>query len=1157
MDDQALPASIVTNPSKPIQLTPDLDELCKRLDTFYAHASVHETRPSDMLRGALFVMQLELRSNPDQIAQAAHSLREILYHFNERGARDKALTEYGSTYDSSRRDEVGRYQGLLDNLAHHNFTEVGKASLIGGSESQPVVITVDVLEKIVSGFSRLLFEVLRRQLDVHAEIDQLLKKDPAQINVTEITTLLGLNPDARNYFFANANSGWLDYIWSNGLLDEIKKKAEDVTRYSFRLPELDYLTRMAVDAPSQVANILLAVPSSSASFNPEVVDRFLWICSILPASELKRLAAKIRDESWVRLMAKFNRWGFEYEKVLKALSDAKEYESLLIVAEEVLSVLSREDFSTEKNIFTSDSPFYFKDFRHAHIFKYIADVDEINAENALRLVAKVLAQIVSLGEPIENGEFKIYDSLHLYDVDFFGLELGQNANPMHQNDVRELVALCKKLAQRTIGARCTENEAAHRIYNEYILTLPDSQSMYRLRLYILSFCPDTFKVEIKAELFKIFSCKEVHDLLMGPEYLHVVQIRFFILSEEEQREFVAKVLSSFAGDDRLKRDGKRILSCAYSLLTAEEKQRAEEIFGSLNPDYHPEPLITHGRGGMVIPQPPGENTDWQIPVPEIVQKLKNDWSPMRLKETFQDDDFLRPRNAEGVGDRMKKQMEEKAEEYLKFASLFFDRELLHPHYTYSYLRGIYDLLRADKLPADSDLSEVVNLLGAVNLSGAATPFEDPPQDRQSGGWLASWTTVHDSMGDVLQELLNGARENRFIDFNTLRDKCFALIKYLLQHRDPEPKDEQIESASSKVKAPSDQEYKVSDPYSMAINSVRGRAFEALLSFISLDGKRLIPDGKKIADDVTQLYSELLARENTRAIMFMFGHTLPTFYFRDASWLQNQLPSIFSAEADKGHLYQAAWEGYLANNLYQELFFDPKIQELYKRAIDNPTTMEGTRRYSKDIDEGLATHLALAFIHYDGFGLDHPLLKAFWANPDVEQHGEFIGFIGRLFISGANQDADVLVMGNQDIKQKLMNFWDFALENSEVEALTSFDFWMNTKKDIFDLPWLIEQIKKTLSKTEGVIDWDYGLNDSILEMAKISPETTLEILRLHILEAGVRNKQMRIPFYLRNEWVDALKILFENPITKSKTTDLINALIHEGGQPFWGLKEVIK
>lgn len=1111
-----------------------------------------------MLRGALFVMQLELRSNPDQIAQAAHSLREILYHFNGPGLRDKALTEYGSTYDSSRRlSEVGEYQNLLDNLAHHKFTEVGKASLVGGSESQPIAITVEVLEKIVSGFSRLLFEVLRRQLDVHAEIDELLKKDPAQINVTDITTLIGLNPDARNYFFANADSRWLNHFWSNGLLDEIKKKAEDVTRYSFRLPELDYLTRMAVDAPTQVADILLAVPSSSSSFNPEVVDRFLWICSILPASELTRLAVKIRDENWVRLMAKFSRWGFEYEKVLKALSDANEYDSLLIVAEEVLSVFTREDILAEKNIFTSVSPFYFKDFRHVHIFKYIADVNEINAERALGLVAKALSQIVSLGEPIEDGEFKIHDTLHLYDIDFFELELGQNGDLINQNDVRELVALLKKLVQRTIGIQCTENEVAHRIYNEHISTLPDSQSMYRLRLYVLSLCPDAFKAEIKTELFRIFSCKEVHELLMGPEYQHFIQICFSVLSEEEQREFVSKALSSFAVDDRLKRDGKRILSCAYSLLTEEERRLAEEVFGSLNPDFHPEPLVTHGRGGMVIPQPPGEDADWQKPIPEIVQKLKSDWSPLRLKETFQDDDFLRPRNAEGVGDYMKKQMEEKKEEYLKFAPLFFDREQLHSHYTYSYLRGIYDLLRAGKLPADTDLSEVINLLDAIRQSGIAAPFEELPQERQGGGWLASWTTVHDSMGDVLQELLNGARENRLIDFNALRDRCFSLIKYLLQHRDPEPKDEQIESASSKVKAPSDQEYKVSDPYSMAINSVRGRAFEALLSFISLDGRRLSPNGKKIADDVKQLYVELLARENTRAIMFMFGHSLPTFYFRDVTWLQSQLPSIFNVETDKQYLHQAAWEGYLANNLYQELFFDSNIQALYERAIKHPVTIESTRRYSKDIDEGLATHLALAFVHYGDFGLDHPLLKEFWSNPDVEQHGEFIGFIGRLFISGANQEADALVIGNQEIKQKLMNFWDYALENCEADALTNFDFWMNTKKGIFDLSWLIEQIKKTLVKTKGVLDWDYGLNDSILEMAKISPEATLEILRLHILEAGVRNKQMRIPFYLRDEWVEALKILFENPITKSKTTDLINALIHEGGQPFWGLKEVTK
>ncbi len=120
---------------------------------------------------------------------------------------------------------------------------------------------------------------------------------------------------------------------------------------------------MAGKNPAKVVDIMLAVPVNTDTFNPEVVDRFLWICSTLPAEQLARLVQKIRDERWIPLMGVFNRWGFEYEKMLKTLADAKNNEGILALATAVLAVRTEKDAKTA-NSFGTKKPFYIDDLSH-------------------------------------------------------------------------------------------------------------------------------------------------------------------------------------------------------------------------------------------------------------------------------------------------------------------------------------------------------------------------------------------------------------------------------------------------------------------------------------------------------------------------------------------------------------------------------------------------------------------------------------------------------------------------------------------------------------------------------------------------------------------------------------------------------------------------
>ena len=105
-----------------VPLTPEQEDLCRRLDDLHALDQL-QTKPSDMFRGALSVIEDE--ENPDRIAQAAHSLREILYPImsgrvrKSLGVRGNPFERYGSVFLEV---GIGKIFGTLTDLAHHGVT---------------------------------------------------------------------------------------------------------------------------------------------------------------------------------------------------------------------------------------------------------------------------------------------------------------------------------------------------------------------------------------------------------------------------------------------------------------------------------------------------------------------------------------------------------------------------------------------------------------------------------------------------------------------------------------------------------------------------------------------------------------------------------------------------------------------------------------------------------------------------------------------------------------------------------------------------------------------------------------------------------------------------------------------------------------------------
>lgn len=177
--------------------------------------------------------------------QVAHSLREILHKFEGKGGFEKNFIEYGSTHNKSRIGaDAGIYHNFIRDVAHHNFEEAERSLLIGGSSYKPVTLTDELFENVVLRFGKILFAILRRQLEAHGEIDNIVTSGPGEYcsnmvqqnqsvqDIEKIRELINLNPDSYHYFFAKADERWLGWLWDNGFLDAVKQKAENPTRYS-------------------------------------------------------------------------------------------------------------------------------------------------------------------------------------------------------------------------------------------------------------------------------------------------------------------------------------------------------------------------------------------------------------------------------------------------------------------------------------------------------------------------------------------------------------------------------------------------------------------------------------------------------------------------------------------------------------------------------------------------------------------------------------------------------------------------------------------------------------------------------------------------------------------------------------------------------------
>ena len=148
----------------PVKLTTRQEELCRRLDSLNQR-TIQGQELSKILIGAIYAIREECRSNPDWVAQSAHSFREILYPFYSGKIKNLKVKEAFKSYGSATSDEetfrqsLGAVYDKITDVAHH----------------QP--ISTEDYEKLVEDFQDVLLWALDRQIDIHHQIDKFFSEN--------------------------------------------------------------------------------------------------------------------------------------------------------------------------------------------------------------------------------------------------------------------------------------------------------------------------------------------------------------------------------------------------------------------------------------------------------------------------------------------------------------------------------------------------------------------------------------------------------------------------------------------------------------------------------------------------------------------------------------------------------------------------------------------------------------------------------------------------------------------------------------------------------------------------------------------------------------------------------------------------------------------
>ena len=281
-----------------------------------------------------------------------------------------------------------------------------------------------------------------------------------------------------------------------------------------------------------------------------------------------------------------------------------------------------------------------------------------------------------------------------------------------------------------------------------------------------------------------------------------------------------------------------------------------------------------------------------------------------------------------------------------------------------------------------------------------------------------------------------------------------------------------------------------DPFSMSINTARGKAVHALFRYAEWCDRLANLDVE--ADNQShELPSEILSRldrlldpeqEPTLTIRSVLGHFTGTLAYLATDWLRRNLDRIYPPNDPR--LLGAALEGYFSFGRVNGYMYK-HFREIYVRGLDWAIEPETSKSHLRPKECFAGILMNTCWLGFDKWEDDNSLARRFFAEAGVKARASAIDFLCRGVAdipAGLEETEKMLERARTLYESRLSHYEQSDDKTDAAKELESFGFWF--ARSHFKAEWLVDTLKRTLALTDGELS---ARKDVLKQLATLAPD----------------------------------------------------------------------
>lgn len=840
------------------------------------------------------------------------------------------------------------------------------------------------------------------------------------------------NYNARKYFFEHIDHEWIDVLNKYFTTKMLPDVVEE--KLQVKIPtwiEGEYLLRVVDQVPDKVLDILSSINTSKTANSP-VQEVYIRI--------LTKLLNYTVPETKINLLIKrIGTEGWATSKYPIFIS----YILVPLIKEliekrkvKVLSNLLVNILKPTKKIIKGALGEEFKAIPYFSTYEYQLILNTLdNLPNNKEFILPIIQTLKHrLGESL-NIEFEEKD-----DNSYLWRPMIENNNPAFSiEDIKDM------LIDKIVFLLNKAGKELNRDDLELVIDYKEYSTFERIKINFYRTFPEIYEEEIKNILISRFG-----EIEIWHEYQLLIRDHFNLLTKTDKESIWEKIDNIIEIGERA-----RHLDPIKKYLSEKQKEKYSEEL-SINLTV-PADLLVGFPQFFSGPSSPAKVEELEKKsIEEIVKYIIS----------FEPPDSFMSASHEGLARNIQKDFENRYEEYITNFSLF-DNPNIRPTYFSNLFLGISNVAKEKQFSWANILPIFTDLI--ISYQESTLPEFTMRSDRLE----TNWQGVFISLLKALQHGLNAES----IDMK-YENQVWNIISTLLNYPDL---DRRIETKYIKGGQ---------DPFGLAINTTKGTAFDTLFSYIWWYSSKKKISNRTVPTKVRSKLIKLLNSHTTRTVRAVYGRYFSWLYYYDKDLCMELKPRLFFISNTEKK--QAALENYLNMQIFKDVF--PLMEDVYKQAIDEQKINLQKNRYGPDINQGLATHVLIAYVNKlspNSKKLKDLLIQK--ADESIKKYS--IDFLGRGYIR--NDESKPL---SKAVIENLKEFWDERINavkagTEDSDELAAFGWWIRV--DIFDNKWMLDKLLETTRLTKK-IDFDYNVLKELASLVEIYPKLCLEII-LNILK----------------------------------------------------------